>query len=153
MARDNRGVLSWAELNEAAKANRSNAAIPQLLEVLDPTSYEIRVVDPKTGGAKGSKIAMFSLIPPEFTWALAVHYGVGCKKYSAKNWELGYRWSLSVDALERHLNLFKQGEWLDQETGSPHIIAAAWHCVALFIFKIRGLGTNDLYKETGNSTE
>lgn len=108
---------------------------------------EKREVDPRTGGEKGSKLARFSLIPPEFLWALAEHYGVGARKYADRNWERGYKWSLSVDALERHLTQFKLGEWTDPETGSAHLIAAAWHCVALFIFKIRGLGTNDLYTE------
>lgn|SRR3990167_7017371 len=104
---------------------------------------EIRVVDPTTGGEKGSKIARFSLIPPEFLWELACHYGRGERKYAARNWEKGYGWDLSIDALERHLNLMKQGEWMDEETGSPHIIAVAWHAAALFTFKVRGLGTNN----------
>lgn len=106
---------------------------------------EVRTVDPKTGGEKGAKLARFSLIPPEFLWELASHYGRGARKYADRNWEKGYKWTLSCDALERHLTQFKMGEWLDQETGTPHIIAVAWHAAALFIFKIRGLGTNDLF--------
>lgn len=62
-----------------------------------------------------------------------------------RNWEKGYAWSKSVDALERHLNQFKMGEWADPETGSAHIIAVAWHAFALFVYKVRGLGTNDIH--------
>jgi hypothetical protein len=112
---------------------------------IDVSKLETRVVDPTTGGEKGSKLARFSLIPPEFVWALAEHYGIGAKKYADRNWEKGYKWSLTVDALERHLQSVKMGEWLDPETGSPHIIAVAWHACALYIFKLRGLGTNDVH--------
>lgn len=107
-------------------------------------SEEVRVTDPVTGGQKGSKLARFSLIPPEFLWALAEHYGVGARKYEDRNWERGYKWSLSVDALERHLNQWKMGENRDEETGSHHLIAVAWHACALFIFQLRGLGSNDV---------
>jgi hypothetical protein len=106
---------------------------------------EVRVKDPTSGAEKGSKLAQFSLIPPEFLWALAVHYGKGAQKYAARNWERGYKWSLSLDALERHLNQWKQGEIYDEETGSHHLIAVAWHCCALFCYHLFGKGTNDVH--------
>ena len=117
---------------------------------------EIRVVDKRTGGEKGSKLARFSLIPGEFVWALAEHFGIGARKYADRSWERGYAWSLTLDALERHLNKLKMGQWLDlhepgcapgctDHTETPHIIAVAWHACALFIFKVRGLGTNDIH--------
>lgn len=116
---------------------------------------EVRIVDPRSGGEKGSKLARFSLIPAEFLWALAEHYGVGAFKYADRNWEKGYAWGLTVDALERHLNQFKLGERYDnhkpdcpddckEHTGSHHLIAAAWHCVALFIFDTRKIGTDNV---------
>lgn len=105
---------------------------------------EVRVTDPLTGGQKGAKLARFSLIPAEFLWALAEHYGKGAFKYADRNWERGYAWSLTVDAMERHWTQFKLGERIDPETGSHHLISAAWHCVALFIFDLRGLGTDDV---------
>ena len=105
---------------------------------------EVHVVDPETGGAKGSKLAQFSLIPAEFLWALAEHFGIGVNKYERNNYLRGYRWSLSYDALQRHLHQWLMGETIDPETGSSHLIAAAWHCCALFIFEKRGIGTDDL---------
>lgn len=113
---------------------------------------EVIITDEKTGGKKGSKLARFSLIPAEFLWALAEHYGLGAKKYDDRNWERGYKWSLSIDALERHLSLWKQGETTDPETGSSHLIAVAWHACALFIFQLRGLGTNDMQIEKEKAT-
>lgn len=106
------------------------------------------VTDPVTGGQKDVKLQRFDLIPPEFEWALAEAYGVGAMKYADRNWEKGYKWSLSVAALRRHLNAFMAGEWFDPESHggkTPHIISVAWHAVALFIFRTRGLGTNDIH--------
>lgn len=105
---------------------------------------ETLTTDPITGGQKGTKLQRFSLIPPEFLWALAEHYGKGAQKYADRNWEKGYAWSKTVDALERHLTAWKMGEWVDPETGSSHMIAVAWHAIALFIFKLRGIGTDDI---------
>lgn len=105
---------------------------------------EERIVDPKTGAEKGMKLARFSLIPPGFVWALAEHYGKGAKKYADRNWEKGYKWSLSLDASQRHLNQWLMGEDNDEETGSSHLIAAAWHLCALWFFHKFGKGTNDV---------
>ncbi len=105
---------------------------------------EVRVVDPTTGGQKGSKLARFSLIPRDFLWALAEHYGRGARKYEDRNWERGYKWSLSLDAMERHLNAWLMGEDNDAETGSSHLIAVAWHVVALWWFHRNNKGTDDV---------
>ena len=114
-------------------------------ELERPTNpKEVRVVDPVTGGEKGTKLARFDLIPPEASWALAEVYGRGAKKYADKNWEKGYKWGLSVAALERHLNLWKRGEKLDED-GNYHIIQVAWHAFCLFTFELRGLGTDDVH--------
>lgn len=110
-------------------------------------------VDPTTGAKKGTKLARFSLIPAEALWALAEHYGRGALKYGDNNWLGGYAWSKSLDALERHLQQMRMGEWTDQETGSAHIIAVAWHAIALFIYKVRGLGTNDIHPDLSGGVE
>src|SRR6187431_514990 len=95
---------------------------------------EVRVKDPISGGEKGMKEARFSLIPSKWLWELATHYGKGARKYEDRNWEKGYKWSLSFDASQRHLNQFLLGERYDAETGSHHLIAAAWHLIALWFF-------------------
>lgn len=105
---------------------------------------EVRVVDPTTGGEKGRKLARFSLIPRDFLWALAEHYGRGARKYDDRNWERGYQWSLSLDALDRHLAQWLMGEDDDPETGSSHLVAVAWHVIALWWWQKRGLGVDDV---------
>lgn len=110
---------------------------------------ETITVDPLTGGKKGSKLARFSLIPTDWLWALAEHYGRGALKYEDRNWERGYRWSLSVDAHSRHVSQWLSGEDNDPETGSSHLVAAAWHLVALWWFHKHGKGTDDLNRRAG----
>lgn len=111
---------------------------------MSPTGQETRVVDPLTGGEKGMKLQRFELIPPEAHAALAEVYGRGSLKYADRNWELGYKWGLSVGALERHLNAWKRGESIDPETDCHHLMQVAWHAFCLFTFELRGLGTDDV---------
>jgi hypothetical protein len=91
---------------------------------------EVRSVS-STGGEKGTKLARFDLIPVGPLTELAKHYGRGAQKYEDRNWERGYEWSKSYAAMQRHATAFWGGEDIDPETGTPHIIAAAWHALAL----------------------
>jgi hypothetical protein len=114
-------------------------AAPVLVQAT-ATSGEVRVTS-STGGQKGTKIARFDLIPAGALRELAEHYGRGAVKYERvnglDNWRNGYSWSLSYAALHRHLNAFWSGEDIDEETGSKHLVAAAWHCMTLIEFMNR----------------
>lgn len=94
---------------------------------------ETRLVS-STGAEKGSKLERYDLIPAEPLRLLARHYGRGAEKYAERNWERGYGWHLSYAALNRHLWAFWNGEGTDEETGSPHMVAVAWHAFALLEF-------------------
>lgn len=78
----------------------------------------------------------FDLIPYSGMVSLARHYGAGAAKYAKHNWAAGYEWSKPFAALMRHLLAFWSGEDIDAETGSPHIIASAWHCLTMVEFAI-----------------
>jgi hypothetical protein len=108
---------------------------------------EVRTIDPLTGGEKGAKEARFDLIPPDILEDLARHYGRGSKKYVDHNWLKGYKWSLSFAALMRHAWAWWRGEEIDEETGSSHMIAVAWHAFALATFAKRNRGTDDRYQD------
>lgn len=95
---------------------------------------ETMVVNEKTGGQKGVKLARFDLIPPESLIALAEHYGRGAEKHGDRNWERGYNWTLSFGAMMRHAWLFFSGEDIDEETGGHHLAAVAWHAFTLMEF-------------------
>lgn len=94
---------------------------------------EVRSVS-STGGEKGTKDERHDLIPVEALATVARHYGAGARKYSAHNWRKGYEWSKSYAAMQRHANAFWAGEDIDEETGSPHMAAVAFHALALLTF-------------------
>lgn len=103
---------------------------------------EVRITS-ETGGQKGQKLAQLGAICPRALNELAKVAGYGGIKYDRFNFLKGYDWSLSYDALQRHLNAFWSGEDTDEESGLYHLAHAAWHCLALLAFSIRQLGTDD----------
>lgn len=98
------------------------------------TTSEVRLTDPETGGQKGTKLARYDLIPPDALHQLAEHYGYGATKYEDRNWEKGYRWSLSFAALQRHAWAFWRGEDIDPDSGRAHLAAVMFHAAALLTF-------------------
>lgn len=95
---------------------------------------EVRVTSP-TGGQKGSKLARFDMIPTDSLWELAEQYGKGAEKYEEvnglDNWRNGYNWSLSFASAFRHMVDALGGIDIDPDSGSKHVIAAAWHMLTL----------------------
>lgn len=101
-----------------------------------------------TGAEKGTKDERFDLLPQEALAAVARHYGVGARKYADHNWRRGYEWSKSFAALQRHANAFWSGEDIDEETGSPHMAAVAFHAFTLLTFMEEQRTFDDRYKPT-----
>jgi hypothetical protein len=88
------------------------------------------------------------LLPWDALMALAEHYGVGAKKYPARNWEKGLKWNEGCAAsLARHLAAWSSGENVDPENGSYHDLAILWNAVALVAFRLRGVGVDDRPRE------
>lgn len=108
---------------------------------------EHRVVDEATGGEKGAKLAELGALDPQALLEVARVAGFGGRKYARLNFMKGFRYSLSFDAMQRHLLLFWAGEDRDEESGLHHLAHAAWHCLALLAFQIYGLGTDDRYRK------
>jgi hypothetical protein len=115
-----------------------------------PTTFssvcqEVMITDPVTGGKKGQKEIRLDLLPVDTLWELARHYGRNTVKYEARNWERGSAWSLSYAALLRHLFAWWAGEDLDPMSAhkTRHLVAVAWHAIALLTFALRGIGTDD----------
>lgn len=107
-----------------------------------PSLGERRVVDPVSGGMKGQKNQQASLLPWDALMKVSEHYAAGAEKYSRDNWQRGYAWHLTFDALQRHLAAWWQGEDLDDE-GLEHLNAVVFHALALRTFTLRGIGTDD----------
>lgn len=104
---------------------------------------EVRVIDPKTGGAKGKKPEAYAYIPTAPLAEVARVYGMGAEKYEPWNWAKGYAWSLSLSAMQRHIEAFKARTPKDSESGLHHLAHAAFHLFALMEFERLKLGTDD----------
>jgi hypothetical protein len=105
------------------------------------------IVTSTTGGRKADKLAKLGAIDPLALLTLAEVAGMGAQKYSAFNYLNGYDWSLSMNAAQRHALLFWNGEDIDPESGLPHPAHLAWHGLCMTSFLLRGLGTDDRFRQ------
>lgn len=85
----------------------------------------------------------FDLIDPDFLFALSDVLTHGEKKYGARNWERGMRWSRVFGALMRHMWAWWKGERYDPETRMLHVAHAAACVMFLCAYEIRGIGDDD----------
>ena len=83
------------------------------------------------------------LIPPKVLEEEGNVYGYGATKYDDNNWAKGYKWSLSIAALMRHLTAWVGGEDRDPESGCHHLAHVRWHCGTLQEFQRMVLGKDD----------
>jgi len=108
-----------------------------------PANRETRVVS-ATGGAKGSKEEQLGTnLDPLALLVLSRVGTMGARKYKPWNYMSGFDWSLSYNALQRHVNLYWAGEETDDESGISHMGHAAWQALCLISFDLRTLGTDD----------
>jgi len=99
---------------------------------------EVRVTS-ASGGQKGQKDQRLGGADPLAMQELGCVYGMGEEKYTRFNYLRGYAFSLSIDALKRHLLAFEAGEDRDPESGLLHTAHVAWHGLALTSFILRDL--------------
>ena len=104
---------------------------------------EIRIIDSITGGEKGQKNVRLHAAPWESLAELGRVFTFGEDKYDDYNFRKGYKWSLSFDALQRHVWAFWNREDRDAESSLHHMAHAAWHTLILLFFSITGRGTDD----------
>lgn len=79
------------------------------------------------------------LIPPEWSWALGMVLTRGAIKYADRNWERGMSWAYMMGSTTRHLLKFMIGERYDKESGNHHLAHAAWNCLGMMSYDVRGL--------------
>ena len=83
--------------------------------------------------AIGVTKASLSLFPDTARMLGALAFAEGAAKYGRYNWRIaGVRASVYVDALNRHMSLWFNGEERDGDTGLSHL-ASALACVAILI--------------------
>lgn len=90
------------------------------LTLLPPVSPDLKPTNPKD-------IVGSDKLPLHLWPASATAYGClglldGALKYGRSNWRVaGVRLSIYVDAIQRHTNALFEGEWIDPDSGVPHV--------------------------------
>lgn len=83
--------------------------------------------------AIGTEKLPMHLIPGSAKATMALAFLEGALKYGKYNWRVaGVRASIYLDAMERHLEKFKNGENCDPVTGVPHL-GSIMACAAIII--------------------
>src|SRR5574337_830074 len=87
------------------------------------------------------------LLDPLALEGLAKVLQFGAKKYARENWRGGISYSRVFAALLRHTFAILRGEYIDPESGLPHIdhVGCCWMFASYFMKKRPDL--DDLYKE------
>lgn len=81
----------------------------------------------------GSTKLPLSLVPGTSKAYQALGHLEGMLKYGLVNWrECGVRASIYMDALERHYEKFKNGEWEDPQTLVPHL-GSMLACIGIIV--------------------
>jgi hypothetical protein len=121
---------------KGGKLARFDLLPPAAMELMEPDPPELLLAEwwCRVAGdralAEAADRAMALLGARGLEWVASV-YGWGATKYAERNWELGYPWSWSYAAAQRHAAAARRGEWLDPESGLPHWAHFVWHCLAL----------------------
>lgn len=74
-----------------------------------------------------------SLLSTEWLLEVARVLEYGKKKYAAHNWRKGIQFSRLLDAAQRHILAFNDGENLDQDTRLSHLAHAS--CCLMFLYE------------------
>lgn len=111
--------------------NQLNMVQMELLEVRLPFA-RVRKMKEEQHVKNDSGKLRYDLIPPSATLALAEILTHGAEKYSANNWRNVEDLDRYVAALMRHLEAYRSGEKLDQDSGKPHL----WHVMTNVAFLI-----------------
>ncbi len=82
----------------------------------------------------------YSLIPPSTLKALAQVLTYGARKYKPNNWKNVEDTSVYWDALYRHLEAYRSGEYIDDESGFSHLA----HAITNLAFLIELEGKNEV---------
>jgi hypothetical protein len=113
-----------------------------------PAGEEKEQVKHSTGGEKERGPDRYDLLPFDVLRQDALLYGIGARKYEARNWEKGYPWSLSLRAVFSHLIAWLEGESMDKD-GFHHLTAVRFHAAALMRFEREFPELDDVRRRKG----
>lgn len=105
------------------------------------------MVDGQTGVKYDEGKPRTDLLPTDSLLGVAEILSFGAAKYGDRNWEKGMDWNRLYAAALRHLYAWQLGEDLDPESGKHHLKHATCCLLMLLAYQLRGVGTDDRYKE------
>lgn len=92
----------------------------------------------------GLKKPLLHLVPPALSLWVSKVFGFSAAKYGPYNWrEKSVRFTVYIDAMERHLMALKDGELFDGESGLPHEAHIAAGCAIMLDARATGNMIND----------
>jgi hypothetical protein len=96
-------------------------------------THTVTTKDTNPKDAIGATKAPLSLVPDTARVAMAMGFLEGATKYGRYNWRAaGVRASIYMDAAQRHLAKWWNGEDIDPDSGLPHL-AKAMCCLAVLV--------------------
>lgn len=79
----------------------------------------------------------YDLVPSEAEAELVKVLTVGAERYGDRNWEKGIEYGRLYAAARRHMEIWRQGETID-EIGTHHLANACINLLMLLQFELRG---------------
>jgi hypothetical protein len=67
----------------------------------------------------------------------------GASKYGQSNWRGGDKYMRYLGSIARHCTHVCRGQWLDSESGLPHLAHVAYNALILLSWHIDGKGNYD----------
>lgn len=126
---------------KGVKLYTSHPPCPECATAIAKAGLAVEVVQPfmKFDGDK----VRYDLVPPKALKYVAEVLTYGARKYKPGNWRSVREEELFryVGAMMRHTEAYRSGEWLDPETGLPHLAAVAVN--AMFLLELDPMGALD----------
>ncbi|GJE78116.1 dATP/dGTP diphosphohydrolase domain-containing protein [Methylorubrum suomiense] len=119
---------------------------PEPGEALPAADGTERTEAPAVGLRFNSGKIRLSLVPSSLNRYAAYGLMYGAAKYDEHNWRKGFKWTEVYESMQRHLDAFREGEDLDDESGLPHLALAACNLSFLIEFYDKGSGKDDRFR-------
>lgn len=101
----------------------------QMISAIDIEDFrDLKIKQPEAGTKYDQGKPRMDLVDFTALEGLAAVLTFGAQKYAAHNWRGGLHYSRLVASLLRHMGAIQRGEYIDPESGLPHIdhVGCCW---------------------------
>ena len=109
-------------------------------EVVSIDTNTVQLAERKNAGKAKLSLVDLSCMEPA---AHVLENSLNSGKYGRNDWQKGFPISSIIDSLLRHIGRLQKGEWIDKDSGLPHV--GHIQCNALFLGNMEN-NVNDLTK-------